>query len=73
MLKAPQFLLAVAAQFACVGAQVGSWSYFIPYVQSYTHQTGKSCGIYPDCFTCGLRNRSICFRLADAFHSTELS
>jgi MFS transporter, FHS family, L-fucose permease len=44
MLRAPQFLLAVPAQFACVGAQVGSWSYFIPYVQSYTHQPEKVAG-----------------------------
>ncbi len=44
MLHAPQFLLAVPAQFACVGAQVGSWSYFIPYVQSYTHQPEKVAG-----------------------------
>ena len=44
LLKTPQFLLAVAAQFACVGAQVGSWSYFIPYIQSYTHEPEKLAG-----------------------------
>ena len=42
--KSPQFLLAVAAQFACVGAQVGSWSYFIPYIQSYTREPERVAG-----------------------------
>jgi MFS transporter, FHS family, L-fucose permease len=35
------FLLAVVAQFLYVGAQVGTWSYFIQYVQDYTHQPEK--------------------------------
>ncbi len=38
------FLLAVIAQFFYVGAQVGTWSYFIPYVQEYTHQPEKIAG-----------------------------
>jgi len=36
------FLLAVVAQFLYVGAQVGTWSYFIQYVQGqYAHQPEK--------------------------------
>ncbi len=44
LLRHPGFLLAVAAQFAYVGAQVGTWSYFIPYVLSYTHDQDKAAG-----------------------------
>ena len=29
------------AQFFYVGAQVGTWSYFIQYVQEYAHQSEK--------------------------------
>ena len=32
------------AQFLYVGAQVGTWSYFIPYVQDYTNQPEKVAG-----------------------------
>jgi len=39
-------LLAVAAQFMYVGAQVGTWSYFIQYVQDYTHQPEKVAGYF---------------------------
>jgi FHS family L-fucose permease-like MFS transporter len=38
------FILAVIAQFFYVGAQVGTWSYFIQYVQDYTHQPEKFAG-----------------------------
>ena len=38
------FLLAVIAQFLYVGAQVGTWSYFIQYVEQYTHQPEKTAG-----------------------------
>ncbi|MGC9197372.1 MAG: L-fucose:H+ symporter permease [Acidobacteriaceae bacterium] len=44
LLRHPGFLLAVGAQFAYVGAQVGTWSYFIPYVLSYTHDQDKAAG-----------------------------
>ncbi len=44
LLQHPGFVLAVLAQFAYVGAQVGTWSYFIPYVLSYTHNHDKSAG-----------------------------
>lgn len=32
------FVLGVVAQFFYVGAQVGTWSFFIQYTQDYTHQ-----------------------------------
>ncbi len=44
LVRHPHFLLAVVAQFAYVGAQVGTWSYFIPYVLAYTHEAEKSAG-----------------------------
>jgi MFS transporter, FHS family, L-fucose permease len=42
----PHFLLAVVAQFLYVGAQVGTWSYFIQYVQDYTHEPEKIAGYF---------------------------
>jgi FHS family L-fucose permease-like MFS transporter len=42
----PHFLFAVAAQFCYVGAQVGTWSYFIQYVQDYTHLPEKTAGYF---------------------------
>jgi FHS family L-fucose permease-like MFS transporter len=42
----PHFLLAVVAQFLYVGAQVGTWSYFIQYVQEATHQPEKVAGYF---------------------------
>ena len=44
LLRYPHFLFAVLAQFCCVGAQVGTWSYFIQYVQDYTHLPEKTAG-----------------------------
>jgi MFS transporter, FHS family, L-fucose permease len=44
LLRKPAFLMAVAAQFFYVGAQVGTWSYFIQYVQDYTGQQEKAAG-----------------------------
>jgi FHS family L-fucose permease-like MFS transporter len=46
LLGYPHFLLAVIAQFFYVGAQVGTWSYFIQYVQDYTHQPEKVAGYF---------------------------
>jgi len=40
------FILAVLAQFLYVGAQVGTWSYFIQYVQDYTHRPEKVAGYF---------------------------
>jgi FHS family L-fucose permease-like MFS transporter len=45
LFRRPHFLLAVFAQFLYVGAQVGTWSYFIQYVQDYTHQPEKRAGL----------------------------
>jgi FHS family L-fucose permease-like MFS transporter len=42
----PHFLFAVIAQFFYVGAQVGTWSYFITYVQEYAHQSEKIAGYF---------------------------
>ena len=40
-----QFLFAVLAQFMYIGAQVGTWSYFIQYVQDNTHLPERSAGL----------------------------
>jgi FHS family L-fucose permease-like MFS transporter len=44
LLRHRSFLLAVFAQFMYVGAQVGTWSYFIQYIQDSTHQSEKVAG-----------------------------
>jgi MFS transporter, FHS family, L-fucose permease len=44
LLQYPSFLCAVAAQFCYVGAQVGTWSYFIQYAQDYTNVSEKTAG-----------------------------
>jgi FHS family L-fucose permease-like MFS transporter len=46
LLHFPHFLWAVLAQFLYVGAQVGTWSYFIQYVQESTHQPEKIAGYF---------------------------
>ena len=46
LLQFPCFWKGVAAQFFYVGAQVGTWSYFIPYVQDYTGQPEKVAGYF---------------------------
>jgi FHS family L-fucose permease-like MFS transporter len=46
LLRHRHFLLAVVAQFFYVGAQVGTWSYFIPYVQDYTGEPEKVAGYF---------------------------
>ncbi|MGA3165783.1 MAG: L-fucose:H+ symporter permease [Terriglobia bacterium] len=40
----PHFVRGVIAQFLYVGAQVGTWSYYIQYIQDYTHQPEKIAG-----------------------------
>ncbi len=40
------FLLGVLAQFCYVGAQVGTWSYFISYIEDYTHRPEKVAGYF---------------------------
>jgi FHS family L-fucose permease-like MFS transporter len=44
LLRHPGFLFAVFAQFMYVGTQVGTWSYFIQYIQESTHQHEKFAG-----------------------------
>ncbi len=46
LLHRPHFLLAVVAQFAYVGAQVGTWSYLIFYIQAYTQEGEKAAGYF---------------------------
>jgi FHS family L-fucose permease-like MFS transporter len=46
LFRNPHFLFAVFAQFVYVGAQVGTWSYFISYVQEYAHQSEKIAGYF---------------------------
>jgi len=46
LFKYRHFLLAVIAQFLYVGAQVGTWSYFIQYVQEYAHEPEKVAGYF---------------------------
>jgi len=46
LLRYPHFQLAVVAQFLYVGAQVGTWSYFIQYVEESTHQPEKIAGYF---------------------------
>jgi MFS transporter, FHS family, L-fucose permease len=46
LFKCRHFLLAVVAQFLYVGAQVGTWSYFIQYVQEYAHEPEKIAGYF---------------------------
>jgi FHS family L-fucose permease-like MFS transporter len=45
-LRYPNFLFAIVAQFLYVGAQVGTWSYFIQYVQDGTHEPEKIAGYF---------------------------
>lgn len=44
LLKHPHYIKAVISQFFYNGAQVGTWSFFIQYVQDYTGQGEKFAG-----------------------------
>ncbi len=44
LLQQRHFVFGVIAQFLYVGAQVGTWSYFITYVQDYTHEPERLAG-----------------------------
>jgi MFS transporter, FHS family, L-fucose permease len=46
LLRYPHFVLGVVAQFAYVGAQVGTWSYFIVYAQDYVGLPEKTAGYF---------------------------
>jgi FHS family L-fucose permease-like MFS transporter len=46
LLKNRHLLFTILAQFFYVGAQVGTWSYFIQYIQDYTGQPEKVAGYF---------------------------
>ncbi len=46
LLRNRHLLLSIGAQFFYVGAQVGTWSYFIQYVQEYAGQSEKVAGYF---------------------------
>jgi len=46
LVQYPHFVQGVIAQFLYVGAQVGTWSYYIQYIQDYTHQPEKVAGYF---------------------------
>jgi len=46
LLRRPQLMLAVVAQFFYVGAQVGTWSTLIPYLKAYTSIATKGTGYF---------------------------
>lgn len=46
LFRYPHFMKGVIAQFFYVGAQVGTWSYFIQYVQDYTSLNEKVAGYF---------------------------
>jgi FHS family L-fucose permease-like MFS transporter len=46
LLHFPHFVQGVLAQFFYIGAQVGTWSYFIQYIQDYTHRPEKIAGYF---------------------------
>ncbi len=49
LLHKRHFLFAVVTQFMYVGAQVGTWSYFIQYAKDYGHTTEKQAGLLLTC------------------------
>ncbi|HEX7585241.1 MAG TPA: L-fucose:H+ symporter permease [Prolixibacteraceae bacterium] len=44
LIQFPHFRKGVVAQFFYVGAQVGTWSYMIPYLKDYMHKSEKEAG-----------------------------
>lgn len=46
LFRYPHFIRGVIAQFFYVGAQVGTWSYFIQYIQDYTGEPEKVAGYF---------------------------
>jgi FHS family L-fucose permease-like MFS transporter len=46
LFKYPHFIQGVIAQFFYVGAQVGTWSFYIQYIQDYTGQPEKVAGYF---------------------------
>ena len=46
LLRVPQLRAAIIAQFCYCGAQVSTWSAFIPYVKQYTHATERTAALF---------------------------
>jgi FHS family L-fucose permease-like MFS transporter len=46
LLRYPHFVQGAVAQFFYVGAQVGTWSYYIAYIQDYTREPEKIAGYF---------------------------
>jgi FHS family L-fucose permease-like MFS transporter len=46
LLHYPHFVQGALAQFFYVGAQVGTWSYYIAYIQDYTREPEKVAGYF---------------------------
>lgn len=46
LFKYPHFVKGVIAQFFYIGAQVGTWSYLIPYVKDYLQKPEKEAGYF---------------------------
>src|SRR5208282_1130094 len=46
LFRYPHFVQGVVAQFFYVGAQVGTWSYYIAYIQDYTQEPEKIAGYF---------------------------
>lgn len=44
LLREPHLIVTILAQFFYVGVQVGTWSYFIQYIQDYTGEPEKTAG-----------------------------
>lgn len=49
LLRQGHFLFSLPAQFMYVGAQVGTWSYFIQYAQEYTRVPERTAGLLLTC------------------------
>ncbi|GAC1362669.1 MAG: L-fucose:H+ symporter permease [Acidobacteriaceae bacterium] len=46
LLRVPRLRAAILAQFCYCGAQVSTWSAFIPYVKQYTHSTERTAALF---------------------------
>jgi FHS family L-fucose permease-like MFS transporter len=45
LIRLPQLRASILAQFCYCGAQVSTWSAFIPYVRQYTHSSERNAGL----------------------------
>jgi MFS transporter, FHS family, L-fucose permease len=46
LLRNPRLMFSVVAQFFYVGAQISTWSMFIPYMRTYTSASDKTAGYF---------------------------